>query len=245
MQEQQAKSKQHARVSQLAASKKFGKYKKEEAKRVRTQNISENKTLEEIKKVWRECRYDWEAKDNVDISSHRKFLSMLSNVGYTANDVELFAIVLAEFQEEDSFSTKAGVFLSALINGGKDEKYIISTRQFHEPIQRIGIENHKDIIIIGDVDRAGSYMKTGSIVVQGHANRVAYFMEGGRIIVEGNVYLHAGNHMKSGNVIIRKNAHQVGWGMDGGSISVEGEIGSIGDVKHGKIFHKGKLIVNK
>jgi formylmethanofuran dehydrogenase subunit C len=71
-------------------------------------------------------------------------------------------------------------------------------------------------------------MKGGCVTVQGDAgNEVGEFMHGGIIIVKGN----AGSH--------------VGLMMRGGEIHLEGDYGGIGYVEHGKIYHKGKLIVDK
>jgi len=227
MQEQRTERKQQTRVSQLAASKRFGKYKKEEAKPVRTQVINENKTVEKIKKVWRECNFDYDLGNNVDMENYRKFCYMLRDIRYTPKDVELFSIALAASQEESSFSAKLGHFLSALTNSGKDDKYIIQTSHFIDPPKNIGIYNTKEIMVIGDVRSAASMMKGGRLILHGTVFMLAVLMEGGEVKLHGDVLAIVGSD------------------MEGGEIHVEGEIGSIGDVIHGKIFHKGKLIVDK
>jgi formylmethanofuran dehydrogenase subunit C len=52
--------------------------------------------------------------------------------------------------------------------------------------------------------------------------------------------------MKGGVIrILGSTDRDVGFGMIGGEIHVEGAIGSIGNIRNGKIYHKGKLIVDK
>jgi hypothetical protein len=53
-------------------------------------------------------------------------------------------------------------------------------------------------------------------------------------------------YKNSKNITVEGNAGDfVGPRMEGGEIHINGEIGSFGDIKHGKIYHKGKLIVDK
>lgn len=63
--------------------------------------------------------------------------------------------------------------------------------------------------------------------ISGDGNPEKVFMTGGKIIVNGNVGMKLGDEMK------------------GGEIWVYGDIGSIGNVEHGKIYHKGELVVDK
>lgn len=77
---------------------------------------------------------------------------------------------------------------------------------------------------------------------------------GGILIVHGDVDGAVGTRMKGGSIEIfgdvdgwlaRRNPHNVGMEMTGGEIHIHGRISNIGDVLHGKIFHKRKLIVDK
>jgi formylmethanofuran dehydrogenase subunit C len=128
------------------------------------------------------------------------------------------------------------------------------------------------ITIGGDVSGdVGKFLQEGTITVLGDAKGyVGSNMEGGEIIVEGNVKYYwmgreCGPSMKGGSITIGGNVPgDIGWSMEGGSITIlgdakgcvgpnmrEGEIhihgkmGRIGDVKGGRIYHKGKLIVDK
>ena len=71
-------------------------------------------------------------------------------------------------------------------------------------------------------------------------------MERGSLIIEGNASFSAGARMNGGRIMIRGNAGNcIGDDMNEGKIYVFGEIGSIGEVHGGKIYHRGELIVDK
>jgi len=105
----------------------------------------------------------------------------------------------------------------------------------------------------GDANWVGHYMKGGVIHVDGNGRDVGYSMEGGTIRIKGNAGEEVGKEMTGGKIHIKGNAGKnVGEGMDDGQVSdkmpeirVGGEIESIGNVISGKIYHHGKLIVDK
>ena len=123
------------------------------------------------------------------------------------------------------------------------------------------------IIIEGDAGAGiGEWMKNGQIIVEGNAwKEVGHSMKGGKIIVKGNAGCRTGISMDNGEIIINGDCgyglgnymsggritvngsacKEIGYRMKGGEIHIEGDIGKIGEVEHGKIYHKGKLIVKK
>ena len=73
-------------------------------------------------------------------------------------------------------------------------------------------------------------------------------MKGGSITVNGNAKMQCGNFMKGGTIFLNGDARDIMIGnfMEGGEIHINGDYESISDeFEHGKIFHKGKLIVDK
>ena len=107
-------------------------------------------------------------------------------------------------------------------------------------------------------DGIGCRMKGGTIRINGHAPLdIGGNMEDGRIIVKGDVLWsqgdnplkecsYVGDGMKGGKIeIFGRVDTKVGEGMEGGTIILHKDFGGIGNVVHGKIFHKGKLIVDK
>ena len=144
-------------------------------------------------------------------------------------------------------------------NAANDVGYVSPYQWMAQPLLMQG----GTIVVHGNVgDRIGIGMKNGKIIIKGNAgDHVGAAMRGGEIIIEGDVkddlgvffdfgHVNAGTGMRmwmvGGTITVRGNAGEnVGQLMGGGEIHVEGEIGSIGNVIHGKIFHKGKLIVDK
>ncbi|MEW6035053.1 MAG: hypothetical protein AB1529_00430 [Candidatus Micrarchaeota archaeon] len=115
------------------------------------------------------------------------------------------------------------------------------------------------LIVEGDTgEETGYEMTGGKIIVRGSAwDSVGGQMRGGEIVVEGNAGSWIGcsemgpdsdrlYSMTGGKVTINgKAGADVGDDMQGGEIHLNGEFESIGNVISGRIFHKGKLIVDK
>jgi hypothetical protein len=253
----------------LAMANRFERYNPETEKAVRKVEIVEDKTLKRMKNAFRKVEYDEEdMADELVYLTYQDSLRMIKRLHCTASKVEKFNIALAELQEEAGFRGKAGLFLSALINNSKDTEFVIHTNHLAESIEHLGCMNTKNIRVNGDAGYdIGRSMKSGIIIVKGNANygvgvlmeggtitvegdgggEVGVLMQGGIITVEGNAGDWVGMDMNDGTVIVKGDTGEnVGDCMKGGVIQIEGEIGSISDdIGHGKIFHKGKLIVNK
>ena len=291
-------------VPALNMANQFSRYKPETERAVRTVMVVEDETLKKMKAAWRAFSYD-----DDDFPPRASYINAVSAIGalvYSASDVDKFSLALAAFQHEEFFGRKAGLFLSALINGCKDKEVIVHTGHLTLQVYDIGYANRKNlvieanagwnigtdmydgiitvmgdagphagkwmnggqitvkgdagrhigkkmrggtIIVCGDSDYgAGFGMKGGSITVMGDAGKqLGLEMNGGIIAVNGDAGQEVGAGMENGTIIVQGNAgDEVGRGMKGGTIEVGGEIGSIwGDIEHGKIFHKGKLIVDE
>lgn len=237
-----------------AASKKFSRYKKEDEKAVRKTDVRQDKVLEQLKRAFKAINiFDELAKDgDIRLSDAYEAIStasVVTSLRCSSKDIEKFSLVLVEFQRERWFSDKAGLFLSALINNGDDNDYMIHTANLEWSVGNLGYKNTKNIVVRGDVgDNIGESMGGGTITVEGDAcNFVGYWMEGGDIRIRGNVDEMAGWLMKGGTITVEGDAGiSVGYGMFGGVIHLEGGYSDIGDrIKGGKIYHKGELIVDK
>jgi hypothetical protein len=268
----------------LAARRRFKGYKPEEGMASRKAEIKETEAIRQIKAAWKAtANFDW----NQYGDCYRRISAAMKEFQCTTNDVEYFSIVLEEFQEEGNFPGKAGLFLSALINRGRNGEYVIHTQHLAMPVHFLGIENEKRIIVNGEAGHhVGRNMKSGSITVEGNAgNMLGFFMQGGNITVEGDTGSYVGERMKGGSISIKGSAtvyvgnymnggsitvngdsgDGVGLGMENGSITIKGNVGyRVGAlmeggeitleggyeslfhvIKGGRIFHKGKLIVDK
>ena len=124
---------------------------------------------------------------------------------------------------------------------------------------KIIVEGYSRWTVRGTADR----MKGGTVVIKKSCeNEIGHCMEGGRIIIHGDLApgyevhlisrehaeksLDIGYNMKGGEIYILGKAHAViGDEMEGGEIHLYDDFNEIGDVHKGKIFHKGKLIVDR
>jgi hypothetical protein len=171
---------------------------------------------------------------------------------YGRKDVEGFAAALPGFNGRPPAGDRrwgefAGHFLSALMELSRSRAFRISTRGLDCLLTDIGYRTAKRIEVLGDVgDYAGSSMQGGSLSVTGSAgNCLGVGMDAGTIEV-GNAGKEAGCGMKGGRIVITHDAGEsLGEDMRGGEIHVHGKIASLGDVKNGKIFHEGKLVVDR
>ncbi|MDD5171768.1 MAG: hypothetical protein PHF60_01910 [Candidatus ainarchaeum sp.] len=250
-------------VPALALAKGFKGYKPEEEKVVRKVQVVEDETLKKLKRAFR-IRLD---PDEACMDYWKKALDRVRPMRYSAKDVEGFSIALGD-SDMEWFVDEAGLFLSALVNHGKDSDYVIHSAHLDVLPRSLGYENTKNIIVKGDVDEAfGCTMKAGAAIVEGNASdNLGEFMEGGSITVKGDAGSDVGRCMKGGTIRVEGNAGDwIGESMEGGSITVNGDAGgaiglemrggeiflegdyrSIADsIEHGKIYHKGVLIVDK
>jgi len=254
------------RVHRASARKKFRKYKNESEKKVKKITVKEDETFKQLKKAWGRLYVEGYATDVV----YEKALELTAKIKYSSKDVEKFSIALCNFKKKPQIGGKAGLFLSALINNGEDSDYTIHTSHL-EDLSSIGYKNVKNIRVIGDAgDMCGDSMKKGRISVEGNAgsgigdNMLGGTIEirgncpdcgnnikGGEIIIEGSIigYVWALTAIKGGRIIVRGDVEceQIGNCMEAGEIRIGGELyGNISkEIDGGKIFHKGKLIVDK
>jgi hypothetical protein len=215
----------------------------EEEKASRKAEVKETEAIRQIKAAWKACGYNTYKRDD---ENYRPILHIVENLQCTAKDLEEFSLSLEEFQHEKDFAEKAGHFLSALINSGKESDYVIHTQHLVTPPDYLGYKNGKNIIVKGDAGLiVGSGMKRGSISVRGNTGHwLGGLMQGGSITVEGNAGDGVGYSMKSGSITIDGNAgYDVGAKMKGGEIHLESNYENIADdIDGGRIFHKVKLI---
>src|SRR5208283_5571817 len=150
----------------LSASSRFRNFKPEHEQNIRVSKVESNPVVEKMKKVWAECGFfsysiGWQKSCN-------RIFEKISGIECSAEDIKTFCVVLVQFQDEEEFATKTGLFLSALINNSKDAEFVIYTTHFIEPIHYLGHCNTKNITVEGDGGYAiGNEMKSGSITVKG------------------------------------------------------------------------------
>jgi formylmethanofuran dehydrogenase subunit C len=170
---------------------------------------------------------------------------------YSPDDVEDFSLALGyDSGPGRSFQLRAGLFLSALVNKGRDERYVIHTAHL-PPLERIGHRNTKNLEVVGDCgEMAGSCMEGGILHVRGNvAKNAGYRMVGGELRIDGDADTNLGLTMKGGEILLKGDFRQgkkqlsvgAGSSMEGGRITIMGSAkGTVGDfMEDGVIDVKG------
>ena len=192
-----------AEQARMAVSKRFGMYKDEGKKVVRSPEVVEDQTLRQLREAWRNVRW----KDDISMDGeYKSCLKAVKGIQYTAKDVERFSVALAD-AIPPGWNHRVGYFLSALINNCPDTDFIIHTKHLDTEIYHLGHHNTKNITIDGN---AGDYL--------------ARSMSGGKITVEGNVGCSCGSYMKDGEIVINGDCASVGDNLFGGKITVKGAV---------------------
>jgi hypothetical protein len=230
-------------ASVLEIGGRFSRYGKEKEVTVRETEIKEDKVIEQLKVVFRRL-------DEAVVPTPEKFysiaLELLEGLTYSSDDVERFSLTLLEFKDEEYFREKAGIFLSALINNGRDNDYTVHTNHLGISLSYLGYKNRKNILIKGDGGYGlGLWMESGSISVEGDVKiHVGWNMKGGTITVKGCARDEVGRGMNDGIIRIEGDAgSSVGNFMDGGEIHLSGKFQSISkDSVGGKIYQHGRLV---
>jgi hypothetical protein len=265
-------------TARTSADKRFKGYKREDEKAIRKPDVKKDAVLQQLKDAWRsfDCRSPYDAiedADNVDNymgyveDSYFKAWDLVEKIGYSSPDVKRFSLALEEFQGEDGFGYKAGIFLSALINAGKSERYTIVTRHLTEELNLIGFMNIKDVTIEGNVGTyAGLLMKDGFLIIEGDSGEMTGAdLVGGRIVVRQNSKSEVGEDMMDGEIIVLGDVKSIGK-IKGGTLVIHGDVenglhcteetrsgGEVhiyGECKldmamgggKGKVYHRGNLI---
>lgn len=289
------KRKEDARVPALAMANKFGRYNPETEKTVRdAAEVAQNPVIEAMKKAFWSVGIGYNRRE---APNYKDILETVKKLEYTAKDVEFFSIALVELEKEyrsrklpasewNAFELKTGLFLSALINNGKERGYTVHVPQ-HITLECLCYRNSKEVTVNGQGGHAcggemtggsitvngdaghacgkslrggtitvngdaavgcGEYLKGGAIIVHGSVGRwCGERMRDGSITVDGDCGIGLGMQMDGGTIIVKGDAEEAcGRQMKGGEIRVEGTIAGLWKtIVRGKIYEKGKLIVDK
>ena|GEM_PF-699951 len=222
--------------TRLAASSRFGPFKPESEQRIRSVLVQQDPKLEAMMAAWKSVEYSGQNSGEC----YGNCVTAVRNRDYSAKEVERFSLSIAEFQNEDGFGKKFGLFLSALVNEGKNRKYTLRTGHLGVKIECLGYENIKHVTVKGDAGKYFGYMmKRGRIFVDGNAADCGYEMRG-TIIVTGDVTGQCGSFMRGGRILVEGNACHCGGSMHKGKITVRGNVTD----DCGSQMHGGKIMVD-
>ncbi len=179
----------------------------------------EDETLKDLIDAWMLFRFD-----NFDIErSYDEIFGMAGALKYTGRDLLRFSKAIECFQSEHMFGRKAGIFLSALVNGGGNIFHTFDFTGLGKKVSLLGYRNDGIIRVFGNL---------GS-----HTGRE--MQDKGLMIVEGSVGYGTGAWKQGGYLVVTDNAGDfLGLGMDGGYIDVFGTSGNnIGQsMKSGELY---------
>lgn len=250
----------------LAARKPFGRYKKESANAVRTFEIVETKALAKIRKAWeRYVKATAHETQSTELKC-KDAAKFVSGLEYSADDVTSFSILVGDYSDYGQLlKIRIGLFISALINEGQDEEYVIYTSSFEENSECLCSDNTKNVTVHGDAgDWFADNMKSGIVRLLGSCGFASAGMEGGKLMIEGDCSDEFAVNMKGGEATVLGNATKnFGYEMMGGKLTIMGNAGAdvgaemrggeihlMGDfenigyaIRGGRIYHKDKLIL--
>jgi formylmethanofuran dehydrogenase subunit C len=220
----------------MSALKRFSSYKRETDKASR-KAVVESDAVRRILDSWNDVRI----KDVNDSSrNYEMIVRSIRGIEYTTEDIMRFSLALTDFQDEKGFSERAGFFLSALINEGKDAEYVINVEHLPGQIDNLGQENRKIVTVIGDLgDYTGDSMKGGILTVKGNVGDLAGFcMEEGELRIEGSADDSVGSSMEGGRITVAESCgDDTAESMRGGELVIEGDVyGSIGYMMEGGVI---------
>jgi hypothetical protein len=249
--------------SMTAASSRFKGLRPELEQQVRKTDVQTDQMQETLCSKWKEfkglSRYDWD--------DYPKAVKILDGVDATPKDVETFSLALSQFEGENCFHRKAGLFLSALMNQSSHDGFIIHVSHLKENLDFLGYRNEKRVTIKGNAGHhTGENMKKGSILVEGSSGiMTCYAMESGYVHIMGSVDSGSAGRIAGGAFIVDGDAasnnqyalademsggvvwikggsgSNPGQGMKGGILIIEGDVSSM----LGSHLHKGATIVAK
>ncbi len=230
----------------LEAAGRFRRFAPEIGQRARELVLKPDKAFSEIMKAWMQCRDYLPPKRDNNLSEQifSKMLRVLGTSSFGSREIEAFSISIEGARHDEELSSNPGLFLSALIQNSRDDRFIIHTSHQLHPADSIGYRNSKNILVKGNAgDFLGSNMVRGSIEVQGNAGGAEGFrMKGGRIIIHGDCDYACGWEMLAGAIIIEGNAGMsAGMNMEGGEIFIRGGASTLAgkDMKGGRLEISG------
>ncbi len=160
--------------------------------------LAENPVVNELRSCFKEF-FKYAVKANNGCGNlfpfdyYLKAKKLVEKVKYDSKDVSDFLVALTKDKKiiykrktersNNAVGSRVGLFLSALINQGSEEKYQVITKYLPLPINYLGFKNEKKIVVVGDLGSfVGWQMQSGEIKVKGDIGLgPGAFSKGGRI----------------------------------------------------------------
>ncbi|MFH0860871.1 MAG: hypothetical protein V1921_06685 [Candidatus Altiarchaeota archaeon] len=182
--------------------------------------------------------------------AYEKMLKSTSRINADSRQLQTIVEILEERYcstvsrpAADDERTKAGLYVTALAQNSKTDKFNITS---NKKLNYVGfkLKEGKEITVEGDVwVGAGQWLDGGKLTINGSAGyHLGHNMAGGSIHVTKDAGEGAGWEMTGGGINIGGNAgNRTGWEMAGGNIRVDGSVGD----ETGRNMVGGEILVEK
>ena len=156
-------------------------------------------TVQDLSKIieeWKKVNYELGINYNFYpmYKNHAIYQDLVNGV-YDSKTISAFSLELGQYQNflneslyEGYSDSRAGLFLSVVINRCPEKYVKIYTKTMHQLPNFFGYLNKERIIyVFGDLgDHAGSFMVSGKLIVNGNVgDRIGYGKHGGIIEING------------------------------------------------------------
>lgn len=201
----------------------------------------EDKVLAELIGAWYATPFD-----AFDLErSYSEAFQLARMLTYTGDDVGNFARALPLCRDVGHFHTKAGVFLSALVNAGEGLFYSLNLEKT-PGISKVGFRNSKIVRVKGNLGPHAASESVGgsSMIVEGNVGYAAGAWGNGALLVTCDAGDFTGLGARGGYIEILGSAGKnAGEFMDGGCIYVHGLLKGVGNVRNGLVQLGDEIII--
>lgn len=162
------------------------------------------------------------------LTVYESSLRLIRTIQYAPNDIdELCAFAGLSKEADFEQSGPMGLFVSALINGAKEDRFELNLHQQQRPLHFLGfrLEEGKHLTVHGDLGHfSGAGLLGGYMKVNGSTGSwCGADMVSGHIKITGNALSKTGEQMRGGQIQVNGRIQQIAKSRSGGEIRSHAE----------------------
>ncbi len=174
---------------------------------IQIQHIRFISPVDELTNAFKSFKLSSEASPPGIEASYAIALSLVSRIRHNPDDLDRFCEVLSALQEQKDFSTRAGLFLSAAVNAGSEERYSLRISHLHARIDFLAWRCKKQLSVEGDVgDFFAANADGAHVKLNGSAGDCLAYKARAEISVTKDVGDYAAQYFRTGDLHIMGNA---------------------------------------
>jgi hypothetical protein len=201
----------------------FGKYAPEEEKPARKVKVKKNRVMARIRDCWERCS----TRHYTIKQAYWVATLTLKCLEYSQKEIDEFLASTKGYQPPFGENYLPGIFISALVNCGKEPGYRLDLGPAGIDISHLCFRNEKNLEITGSVGiEFCDEMRSGNVVLDGTAAGIGT-ISGGRIVFMQDIEVYSvGYKMSGGEIIFEKGlcAQTVAHDLRGGSVAIRGNL---------------------